>query len=507
MTFIIRKPRAHREHRARRLSRPRARRESFSFESLEGRFLLSGIAPVIKPILVIETTNRQVVQETPAPVFPDPPAQVTTASLLPATAAARDDSFSLPAGDGKPSVHLDLLWPEAPDPSDVHLIVSDSTGNVRYDLPLAGVQGLHAELPMPSSNGNSTTVEVDLRIHPAGPESPSSGSYRVAIYWGREFGKVEPPQPQGLGMHPKPASGPTEATGLPAPAYPSITATRDLPSYSAFANANLGDPGGHPDSGGPPGSIGPPVFSPPPRIIESRPGPSSGPIVTTSAATSSSASSPASNSVQVPPSTNHGPGDGTNLLKGEGGQGSRPAAVGPLPLSGSTPDGGIFAYPYGTSRGVSDPFEATFTMAPAPEADGIEKASHEVSPRRSPSIPFDDEATPSIARPFDLDMSTAPAASGAASLPPFASLAEPGPPGASARAVASRSYQARPYQYGSARPRLSLEGVLIGSAWLFLGLVAPSCVARLTSWQDDRRWERRSPLGARKKMPRIDTEL
>jgi hypothetical protein len=151
-------------------------------------------------------------------------------------------------------------------------------------------------------------------------------------------------------------------------------------------------------------------------------------------------------------------------------------------------------------------------MAPAPEGDEVPKELPARMLRRSYGITtpipvLDGEGgVAATARPFDLEMLGIPLASGSAFLPPFESLSEPVPTDSSARPIASNSYVPRPYQYGSTRPRLSLEGVLITSAWLLLGLVTPSCVARLTDWQQDRRWKRRVPLRTWRK-PALPSDL
>ena len=504
MKFIIRKSRALWGGRAPGHRRPKARRAARSFECLEGRLLLSGADPSPKPVVVIETTHRQFLQETPAPAPNNPRGQVPTGPLS-SVPVARDDSFTLPEGGGGPSIRVDLLWPEGRGPSNGHLIVSDSTGKVHYDLLLTGIEGLHAELPIPSKAGALATIDVDLQIHRPGPDEPSPGSYRVAIYDKQSLATVVPPRPPSLDTVSKPSTEPPESSWsphLPAPDYPLISATRSLPPLSP--GVNCGDQVGRPGSDNPSGLMYAPVPTSPQKAVGIPSGPSAGPAVTlTSASMSSSNPGPSLHAVQVPTTAGRGPGEDGKLLNDEGGPGSRPALVGPLPLSGSTPDGGIFAFPNGSSRGSSDPFEATFTMAPVPEADDAPIVPPSGTPRPSvdrspPILGGDGKGRLSVAGPSEFGGVMPPLATGLAFLPPLDGLAEPVPAESRGRPMASSSPVPRPYPDDATRPRLSLEGVLIGSAWLFLGLVTPTCVARLADWQRDRPWARRSHFGAGK---------
>jgi hypothetical protein len=161
-----------------------------------------------------------------------------------------------------------------------------------------------------------------------------------------------------------------------------------------------------------------------------------------------------------------------------------------LPLIGSSPDGGIFAYTPGPAKASIDPFRPTLTVAPA--ADTLEIPDPPA--RRWPmgvGVPFlfdlPDEL-PSKARPFPLEMAGTPSATGVAFLPPLVQFAEVRVVRGSNRDAASRW----PILYSKMKPKTSLAAIIFGSAGLFLGLVAPDCVTRLAAWKEDRRWKRRA---------------
>ena len=505
MKSTRRQPRPLSERRASDRHRTGARRAARSFESLETRLLLSETAQVLKPVVVIETTDRKVVEESPAPAPARHQSQKVTGPLSVATSPERDDAFTLPSGEGEPTVLVDLLWPEGSDPSDGHLLVSDAKGKVFYDLPLTGVQMLHAELPMPAGRGASPTLDVDLAIHRASAGSDSSGSYQVAIYWGQSskaaFSDFTP------GSAP-PATLPAAPTDLLAAAYPSLTATRNLP-LSASTSDTFSQSGGRIGAGDPSSFIGPPSS---PKMSGVPAGPMTGPLATTPTSGSSTTSTPSPAPTSSPAVPIQVPGEGSKPSSGEAGQGSRPAVVGPLPLNGSSPDGGIFAFPNGPSRGSNDPFQETFTTTPAPPEDGTMEPSHDRPAPRSARFAWPIPTGPravrsSFASPFVQELEAAAPSTGIAYLPPIEGLAGNRPARASSQVKPSKSHEVRTSLADETRPRASLGATLLGSASLLLGLFAPGGIDRLTSWQDDRRWVRRALDGTPKKPSIIPPEV
>jgi hypothetical protein len=171
--------------------------------------------------------------------------------------------------------------------------------------------------------------------------------------------------------------------------------------------------------------------------------------------------------------------------------------VGPLPLSGSSPDGGIFAY--GPSNGPSDPFRTTLTSSRGPDSlDGPDALAAAPSRRRSRDfaelVPLEGPALGlSGLGLYQMEMAVSPSTTGAAFLPAMLPLAEVRVGRDSHRSSASRW----PILYSRIRPRTSLAAVAYGSAGLLLGLVAPDYATRLAAWKDDRRWKRRALFDAR----------
>src|SRR6185312_9335459 len=151
MKSMIRKRPGRWERRAQARPSPPARRPARSFEALEPRFLLSDAGSEPKPVVSMETTDRKIVQEVPVLLSEKPVVGPLPSALIGPT--LRDDSFSLPAGSGVPTVQVDLLWPDSSDKSGGQLVVSDGSGQVLYNLSLTDVEGLRAELPIPSGRG------------------------------------------------------------------------------------------------------------------------------------------------------------------------------------------------------------------------------------------------------------------------------------------------------------------------------------------------------------------
>ena len=238
------------------------------------------------------------------------------------------------------------------------------------------------------------------------------------------------------------------------------------------------NPGGGLDLSG--GSSPPVGLLGPPRVVAIPPAPS---------IDSLSASPSAGQASIVVPLPSTGAGQGASAPAIAGSSGNRQAILGPLPLSGSTPDGGIFAYPYGQARGQTNPIRETLTIEQSPEtgdAPGSSETRLLVGERGS-AVDDLESSRPSIARDFESEMQGSPLSTGAVILPSMAAIAEIRIPRASSGEVASRA----PAPHDRSRPRTSVVALMLGSAGLFFGLIAPDCVTRLTAWQDDRRWRRK----------------
>ena len=487
---------------------PRGPREAHAFEPLEERFLLSGL--VDGPVL-----DRSHLLPLPASVISQLPAGPRTTSTTDTdpveTFLFRDDTYTLKSIDGQPSVRVDLIWPEGPDPSAGRLLVSDDSGLVLYVVPLSGLEGINAILPIPTSQGGSSNLDVSLQINLPTSGSSSAGSYRISIYWvqtnSTSASLVATPQPsaastpQASGLTPLGASTSTQANGAlqtppipsvfgtptgPAPTNtdagppsprPTLTATKDLPTPIPLPT-NPGPAGltGGSGSGNSVVALSDPALS---RAVVIPTAPMAG---LSSAATSSAAStSPATFEVPLPSTS--------GSLSGSA-EGGRPAVVGPLPLSGSSPDGGIFAY--GQAKGPGDPFRAIFTTAATPDTlDGPDSLASSPSRLRSRGyavpVPWEGPGLgASIARSLDLELAGTPSATGSAFLPMLLPVAEARVGRDSHRSAASRW----PILYARIKPRTSIAALVFGSAGLFFGLVAPDCVVRLGTWKEDRRWKR-----------------
>jgi hypothetical protein len=166
-------------------------------------------------------------------------------------------------------------------------------------------------------------------------------------------------------------------------------------------------------------------------------------------------------------------------------------------LTGSSPDGGIFAYPYNQSKVANDPFRPTSRFAALPEPFDIPAR------RRSSGFGLADpldlpEGARSMARLFDLELAAGqPLATGVAFLPPLISFV----PARAARPSNQVGASRWPIAYAKVKPTTSLAALILGSAGLFLGLVAPDCVTQLAALQEDRRWKRQFRWAAPKRRP------
>jgi hypothetical protein len=513
--------------------RPRAGREAHSFEALEVRLLLSTSVPG-------SSTQASGLLPLPADVAAQLPAgpyaPSNGAGALSGSNGTRDDSYTLDAGDGNPTIQVDLIWPEGAYPLDGNLLVSDASGTALYDVPLTGVHSIDASLPIPSPGGGSSNLVIKLQIDGTASDASSAGTYHLEVHWARSTQAVgttgsSSPDSQETGTSTGTGSGDSGENA--SPGRHRISVTRSLPPVTPPpSNTPGGMTGGGGGSGGDGGGGGGgagsgdggggsgsstgtgvvPIVPPPARIVvipsvpstipSSSPGTNpttSGSVSSGSASASASLSQSPSPSIQVPLPSASGLGQSSI-----GGVGSRPAIVGPLPLSGSVPDGGIFAYHPGQGSD-NDPLRSTPSIAS--RSDTLE--APEDSPRRRPrgielpnSLEFPGE-WPSIALPFGFETAGSLSSTGAAFLPPLGQPVVAGVARQPEQGGASRWI----ILYSKMKPRTSLAALLFGSTSLFFGLVAPDCVARLARWQDDRRWKRQFTFGPSKRKPEPALDL
>ena len=382
----------------------------------------------------------------------------------------RDDSYRFPATAGGSAVEVDLLWTMDREESGARLLVSGDRGEVLYDLALAGVASLRAELPIPSAGPE--TLEVDLEIHRAPPGSGARGSYDLSLTLAPSH-PLDAPSPIAPSEPGSALMGSFPVDGLEPP---SLAASRFLPKQPAPVPC---DGPAHPDPGGA-------TTAPPSPVVFAGQGSSPVPVTPSPIRDPGSRDVPTTSPRAVPPTT----------PASDRGPGTRPGIIGPLPMGGATPDGGIFAYPNFPSRAATnlDLPTAPVDRPPAtrsPEPPGWAGAFPRKPVVCLPTVP----SRPSPGGPpglgLDPEISGGPASTGSAFLPPPPVLAElrmaRGPEVRSEADLGS----GRTGREGRAVAGYSLAIVAIVSAGSFLRLARPDCVSKLSTWRRDRRATRR----------------
>ncbi len=470
------------------------RRPVRSFETLESRMLLSDATPTPKPF--VDLTANLVKVEAYYPTLVEPSSAVVGPSSQTTTATGlQDDWFALAPSAATPAVRVDLLL--APDQTNANgqLLVSSGAGQLLYRVPLANVEALHAELPIPTDPATTpSTLGIDLLVthQSAGPAIP--GLIHLAIYWNDEIPANDPfprQQPQNLNspVSGSPVLGPVVSSpSLFGVSYsPWVATVLSMPSFGPTMGSTDGVTSGPTSSDDPSDLIGRTPIAP------IRPGPSS-------ESQSGSADPRSSGLIGLYP-TDRSTASGTPLPP------IRSANVGPLPLSGPTPDGGIFAHPNRKQSDAENGLQTNLTVELEPVIEPekkVEKPIDHVSadPLLPLPVPFVlvRRKLP-VALKSDVELSSEASASGPFLLPQLADLSNAAGPvrsQASDRESEIQSVGRRPD--ASLRIGPSIAGVLVSAVSLFCCLIGPDCESSLAAWRKEgrsigRRFESRPGSG------------
>jgi hypothetical protein len=452
------------------------RRPLRSFETLERRFLLSDATPTPKPTVeIIRGLNPQLETQVPTLLNLNPPPTVVVGPNPIGVDALSlgGDSFSLDPGAGMPQIRVGLLLSPDENGASGLLEVANLSGDLYYDVSLKNVDSVHASLPIPSNSVTPATLDIDLLISPSSSTAKKTGSFEIFVYWNQQNPPNEPThqiQPQSL---PSPTSTPSSGTGSsmaatsPSPLYPSFSATMNYPTTETGSSRGADNIPKAPD-----------VSNPVPSA-------SSG---------SGSGSGSASGSVESRPPVASSPiSMASQVLSNSQGSTAHTANVGPLPLSATTPDGGIFAFPNAGSRETELDIEPTTTLEPMPipvAGDAfLRYVIQTIRPRLGrewPTLSDPRILKAPVVGPSDLDRSSEPIDAGAVILAPLSAMVNPSRSEKDSRQTGSATSANRPGDLSrTIRVGPSIAATLIGTASLFFSLVAPDCDTRLTALREE----------------------